>query len=122
MTRWRMPAEHRIERGHGLLEHHGNLGAAHLADLLVAQLQQIAASEVDDASDNFAGRVGDQAQNGHGAHRLAAARLADDGDGLTFVDIIGNAVDRLHNPGGGFELGTKILDIEQLGHGSALLL
>jgi hypothetical protein len=100
----------------------GNLGATHLADLLVAQLQQIAASEVDDAIDDFAGRVGDQAQNGHGAHRLAAARLADDGDGLAFVDIIGNAVDRLHDPGGGSELGTKILNVEQLGHGGALLL
>jgi len=37
--------EHRIERGHGLLEDHGDVAAAQLAHLRLGNLQQVAALE-----------------------------------------------------------------------------
>ena len=41
--------EHRIERGHRLLEDHGDLAAADAAHLLVGELEQLAAVEADGA-------------------------------------------------------------------------
>ena len=61
---------------------------------------------MDSALDDPAGGIGDQAQNGHSAHRLAAARFADDGDGLAFLDVVADAVDRFHDSRGSPELGT----------------
>jgi hypothetical protein len=57
-------AEHRIERRHGFLEDHRNLVAADGAHLAFRQLQQILALEADAASDDAAGRRGDETQHG----------------------------------------------------------
>ena len=44
---------------------------------------------------------------------LAAARLADDPEGLAGIDGRGNAVDRPHHPAGGEEMGLQMVDFEE---------
>ena len=101
--------EHRIERRHRLLEYHGDVGAPHLADFHVAQLQEIPAHEEDLAADDLARRIGNETEDRKGAHRLAAARLADDADRLPLLDVVRHPVHRLDRAGGGEELGLEIL-------------
>ena len=48
----------RIERGHRLLEDHRDVAAAHLAHLLVGEIEQVAALEQDAARGDAAGRLG----------------------------------------------------------------
>jgi hypothetical protein len=52
-------AEHRVQRGHRLLEDHADLVAADGAHLAVRHLQQVLALEADLAS-NLARRLGDE--------------------------------------------------------------
>jgi hypothetical protein len=96
--------------------------AADLSDLLVAELEQIASLEADLAVDDPSRWVGDQPQHRHRSDRLAAARLADDGDRLALVDIVGDAVDRLDGSLAGEELRSQVLDFEELRHAHALYL
>ena len=53
--------EHRIERGHGILEDHGDAVAANVPQLILTQLEQIAPVKPDFAVNNLAGRLGNQA-------------------------------------------------------------
>jgi hypothetical protein len=74
--------EHRVQRGHRLLEHHGDRLAADGPHLGAGEGQQVAAPEPDMAADDAPGRCLDQSQDGRGGHALAAARLAHDGQRL----------------------------------------
>ena len=53
-----LPADrqHRVQRGHRLLEDHRDLVAAHLAHLGFAEVEQVAPGETDRAGDDAAGR------------------------------------------------------------------
>ena len=53
--------EHRIERGHGILEDHGDAVAANVPQLILTQLEQIAPVKPDFPVNNLAGRLGNQA-------------------------------------------------------------
>ena len=109
--------QHRIERGHGLLEHHGDLAAAHTANCVIAHREQIPAPETDRAAfENLAGRMGDETQNRHCADRLAAAGLSDNRDRLALAHMVRDPVDGLDGTLGGVEIGTERLDFQQLGH------
>ena len=70
--------QHRIERGHRLLEDHRDLVAAHVAHRLFVELQQIASVELDSAAGDAARRIGHQPHQGQRGHALAAAGFADD--------------------------------------------
>jgi hypothetical protein len=109
-------SEHRVEGGHRFLEDHGDLPAAHLAHLRVAQRQQISAGKTDAAARDAAGRFGNEAQDRQCADGFAAARFADDPDRLAFIDGIGNAIHSAHHAGGRIELCAKILDFQQDWH------
>ena len=78
-----LPADgqHGIERGARALEHHGDLRPAHRAHRLLGHGEQVAPVETDAPADDARGRA-QQAQDGHRAHRLARARLADQADHL----------------------------------------
>ena len=106
--------QHGVQRGHRFLEDHADLAAAHLAHLVVGQLQHVAPADGDRALDDLAGRVGDQPQDRHGADRLAASRLADDGDRLALGDVIGNAVHRLNDARGREEVRAEIPDLDDV--------
>ena len=72
----------RVERGHGLLEDHGDAVAADLADLRLAQRGQVPAVEQDAAPGDPARRLGQQAQDRKRRDTLAAAALAHQAEGL----------------------------------------
>ena len=74
--------ERGIEGAHRLLENHGDAVAADRPDFLILQLEEVAAVEHHFAGGDAAGRIGNQAQDRHGSHALARARLAHDGQGL----------------------------------------
>ena len=76
----------RIERGHRLLEDHGNVAAAYLAHLLVRKGKQVTALEQHAAPGDAAGRLGEEAHDGERGHRFAATGFAHDGDDLAALD------------------------------------
>src|SRR3972149_5428105 len=62
--------EHRVEGGHGLLKDHGDAVAAHLAQLIVVELQDVVAVEEHFTGDDAARRDGGEPKEGKGAHAL----------------------------------------------------
>ena len=104
------------------MKDHGNLAAANLANFLVFELEEISSFELDGAFDYLAGRVRNEAQDGHRAHRFPATRFTDDGHGFALLDVVADAIDGAHDSRRGPELGVKIVNIEQLGHGDAFVL
>ena len=104
--------QHRVERGHRLLEDHRDLVAADPAHLGPAQPEQVAALEADRAAREAAGRDRDQAQDRERGDALAAAALADHAQGLAAPQLERDAVDRLDHAVAGQEVGPEILDLE----------
>ena len=72
--------QQRVQRGHRLLEHHGDPAAAQSAHLAVAHSQQVGAVEADAAAHRGAFRQ--QPHHGERRHRLARTALADDAEAL----------------------------------------
>ncbi len=111
--------ENRVQGGHGLLEDHGDFGAAQLLQLLFAQAEQVlfplAAVIADGAAGNGQG-IGQQAQHGVGGDGLAAAGFADDAEGAFFPDGQVDLVQQAHGffaaEGGDFE----VSDFQQIVH------
>jgi hypothetical protein len=85
---------HRVQRGHRVLEDHGDLGAAHPAQLLLAGADQLGALVVGGALEAGVGRAG-QPHQGHGGDGLARARLADDRQDLAGGQVERHAIHRL---------------------------
>ena len=84
-------AQHRVEAGHRLLEHHRDLGAAQPAHRLLALAGQVAdgalaVAEADRAGLDPAAREVEQAGDGERGDGLAGAALAHHRDGLAFGD------------------------------------
>ena len=79
LAQLRADAEHRIQRGHRVLEHAGNLAPAQRLQLRQRCGQQVAALEADRAA--ALGVLGQQVQDRHRGDALARARLADQRDG-----------------------------------------
>ena len=109
-----LPADgqHGVEGGHGVLEDHGDLVAADVGHLVVVVIEDVLAAEVDLALDDLAGRVGYEAHDGEGGDALAGARLAHDAQGLTLVQVEGDAVHGPHDSVGGEELGFQVFDYQ----------
>ena len=84
-----------VQAGHGVLEDHADLCSAELPFFFLAHGQNVLTFEGDGAFHHPPGRL-EQAHNGIGLHALAGARLAHDAHDLSVVQLIGNAVDRLH--------------------------
>ena len=85
---------HGVEGRHGVLEHHGDVGAPQLAQLVVGRVEDLRAVVADRA--RLDGREpGEQAHDGPGQHRLAGAGLADDAEGLPLLQ---GERDPLHGP------------------------
>jgi hypothetical protein len=101
----------RVQRGHRLLKDHADVAAAHLADCLLRQPQQIAAAKYDLALGDPPGRVRDQAEDRQGASGFARPALADDCDRLAAIDRVRDAVNGRHDPGTGAKFGVQIPDV-----------
>ena len=104
--------QHRVERGHRLLEDHRDVAAAPLAHLLLGEVEQVLPLEQDLALGDAAG-FGEQAHDRERGDRLAAAGLAHDGDDLAPVDGVGNAFDRANGAARGFEVDVQIPHLQQ---------
>src|SRR5690606_28887622 len=102
----------RVEARHRLLEDHGDVVAAYLADLLVVVLGEVVAEEVDLATDDLARWAGHELEDGHRGDGLAAARLTDDAEGLTFEDLVADAIDAGECAGVGEEVGLEAFELE----------
>ena len=77
--------EQRVERGHRVLQDHGDALAAHAAHLGVGFLEQVLALEQHPAAGDAGGRR-QEAQDGERQRALAGAGLADDAQRLAGVD------------------------------------
>ncbi len=108
-----LPADghHRVEAGRRLLEDDADATSAHVAHLRFRQLRDVDAFDVDAAAADAAA-VGQQAQDGQRRHRLAAARFADQREGLAARDRKVQRVDRAHEAVVRIEFGREVFDFE----------
>jgi hypothetical protein len=104
--------QERVQRGHRLLEDHRNVVAADRLHLHFAEIEQIAAIEMDGAADNTSRRARDQPQDGKRRDAFPAAALADDPKRLTTLDVVRHTVNRPHGPGRREEMRLQIVDVE----------
>ena len=105
--------KHRIERGHGFLENHGDVAAPDLAHLRARDLQQVLPLETNLSPDDLPGGIVDQAHDGERGHAFAATALADQSDRLPVPDGEADVVDRLGDALGGEEIGFQLRDRQQ---------
>ena len=111
----------RVERRHRLLEHDGDVVAAHAAHVAFAERQEIAALEQDRAGRMPRRRIGQQLEDRQRGHRFAGAGFADQRHGLAVADVERNAVDRQRLAAAVAEGDREVADGEQRvgGHASA---
>ena len=81
-----------IQRGQRILEDHAEVGAAAVAHLVRTEGEQVGALVADAALDGVAA-LGQQTHDRQRRHRLAAAGLADDADGLAGAHVEADVVD-----------------------------
>ena len=84
----------RVEGGHGILEDHGDLLAAHPAHLPLAVGEDVLVLEEDLPVHHPAG-VLEQAHDGEAGHALAAAALPHDAQHLALIQVEADAADGL---------------------------
>ena len=113
--------EHRVQRGHGLLEDHRDVPAAHLHPLLLGQPQQVArrgvGPRVEAEQDLAVAALGEvrrqQADHRQGGDGLAATRFAHQAEGLPRLDVEARPVHRPHRLPVGPEPGMEVPHFEQ---------
>ena len=105
----------RVQARRRLLEDDAHPAAADIAHTCLGQLRDIRAVQRDAAS-RHAAVVRQQPQDRQCSHRLAAAGLADQCEGLAARERQRQRVDRVHQPAVGVEDGVETLDRE---HGVA---
>ena len=108
----RPDAVERVQRGERVLEDHRDLLAAHLAQLVLGQREQVAALEDHLAAERGVRGAG-QAQHGEVRDALAGAGLAHDAERAAGVDRVGDAVDGAHDAVVRQELDREVADFEQ---------
>ena len=112
-----------VQRRHRILQHHGDLLAAHAAHLGPGLAQQIVALEEHAAADDPSGRLGDQTDQGEARHRLSRSRFADERQRLAGVEREADAIHGLRDPATGEKIRLQIVDDQErrgLGHHLAL--
>ena len=103
--------QHRVERGHGLLEDVRDVSSPYVAQLLTRAGQQRGAAQARRPRDpGVAGQQPGQRQRGDA---LAAARLADQREHLALADVEGCRVDGEHRTVLGVEPDGQVPDLEQ---------
>ena len=106
---------HRVQRGLRLLEDHADGRAAHVAHAVLGQAEEILAGEVDAATGDTCDRR-QQARDGERGERLAAARFADQHDGLAGADLEADAVDGAHQLLAGAEMDGEVAYLDPDAH------
>ena len=98
----------RIERGHRLLEDHGELRAAIVVELVGRQADQLLAAVLHRALGPAV--RGEKAHHRHHGLALAGAGFADDGDGLAGVDVEIDALHGVEDAVAGAEADVEVAD------------
>ena len=104
---------HRIERGHRLLNNHPDVAPPDLAEVPDGKREEVVAPEPRGPRDDFRGRARRHADEGEGEHRLAAAGLADDAEGLPGGDLEAHVADHARRAPREMEDRRQPLDGEQ---------
>ncbi len=100
----------RVERGHWVLEDHGDLLGADLVELGLGEVEDLFALKFGGTGDHAV--LGQQAHDGKRGLGFAGAGLADDPQGFTGGERKVEVVDRHHIAIRGFELDPQIFDIQ----------
>ena len=109
----RRDGEHRVERGHRLLEDHRDVLAAQPPHGVARQPGKVLAAEQDAAADDASGMRRQQPHDAQRGHRFAAAGFADHGDEFARAHIVAHAVDGTDDALAGGKLDAQILDAQQ---------
>ena len=113
-----LDGQHRVEAGHWVLEDHGHVATADLAQLGLRQTSQVLAVEDHPAALDPAGRLGQQPNDREVGHALAAAGLTDDPEPLALVQRKADPIDGVDRAVMGAELHDEVLDQQEC-HGLA---
>ena len=103
-----------VQRGHRLLEDHGDVAADEFSPRAGGEFQQVGAVEAEGVGGDFSGE-GDEAHDGEHRHAFAGAGFADDGEKVAFRDGHVDAVDGAEAAAGGGEFDGEVADFEE-GH------
>ena len=104
-----------VERGHRILENHGNAFAANRAGLGGRAVEEVDAVEHRGAADDTARGLRDEAHDRITRHGFTRARFAHDPEGLAALDAEADAVDGAVNAVSCVEISAEIVDGEE-GH------
>jgi hypothetical protein len=105
-------AQNRVQRRHGVLEHHRNFAAAHGANSFVVQQREVAAFEQDGAADDPR-RLVEQAHDRLGADALAGAGFSHDAQRLAGMHVEADAIHGADGAGIRQEPGAQIAHLQQ---------
>ncbi len=111
-------AIHGVQRGHRVLEHHRDLLAADVAQLVVVEPVELTAAVGDRTGDpgvRGAGEPGDRLRG----NTFARTGLADDGQHLARLQLERDPADGLHDTVFGGEADREIVDLEDGAHAGA---
>jgi hypothetical protein len=109
--------QHRIERGHRVLEHHRDVVAAQAPHVAFADLQEVAAAVAHGARGEPRRSARVQPQDRERGHALAAAGFADHPEALALGDVERHILDGVGPAAIAAELDSQIFDRKQrLGH------
>ena len=104
--------DRRVEGGRGLLKNQRDVRAAHAAQLMLRQSQQVSPAQGHRAADDAA-RGLHQAQDRQRRHGLAAARFTDQSERVAFANGKTHAVDRDPDAPIEIEDGREIVDLQK---------
>ena len=112
--------ERGVQRRHRVLEHHGDLLAAHPAHLGRALVEEVLSLEQDATADDAPRRLGHEPYQRQAGDRLARARLSHEGERLPGVEGEAHPVDRPGDPAPCEEMSLEVLHHEQRSAGHHL--
>ena len=105
--------QHRVERGHRLLEDHRDVAAAQRAHLVLGEREEIASFEQDAPVRDASGRLGEEAHDRERRYRFAAAGFADQRDHLARIDLPAHALHGADDAARRDEMHVQVFDRQQ---------
>ncbi|MPM94172.1 hypothetical protein SDC9_141317 [bioreactor metagenome] len=85
--------EYRVQRGHGILENHGDLGTTYLADLFLVHSQQILTVEESFTSNYFSRGHGNEPQHRKHGYTFTTTAFSNNTQRFSFFQTKGDTVD-----------------------------
>ena len=105
---------HRIQRGHGVLEDHGNLLTPDVPHLLGGELQEITSLIEDLAACDLRRGIRQNPHDAEGCGGFTGAGLAHQAQGLAHGDVQVQPVDSFHSAAAGAVLYPKVMYLQKV--------